>query len=599
MKVVVLSDCASWVAEDDVMDQRALSDYNRLKEARDAEIRREYGLAAAERERRAADRNASIEREYAREERAYAQKRAEYEKQAADRNLSIEREYARALSEYETRTADRNASIEREYARERAEYERRAADRNAFIERETRERNLLFRRRLGWWPLWAAALATAAIVAFYLYSAVGSLESLTILYDGALSDRYAFGYVMSAFRYSAWIAASSAVGGVILILAFWVLRLRLLRERSENESPFGNPLAMPQSSRLPLASLCLQIAVLICVNAYIRSVAFAPEYLYGLVGASYVFLGAIVIMFASLFAWAVVPFWMRRSRRSTSSGIPKPSAPSKRKIAERHPKPPIRPNIDEIAKRYPKPPLLPNMDEIAKRYPKPPRPSGLDRRSREARAWRARAERERELDERLDSQLPPDWTAIRGYRGSAGVIDRIIVGPLGVCALAVVHVAGMVSVNGHSWKLLGYDERGFRVEQTKLADKFGRTPSAIVNQSAKHLESLLAKRNLVNRVSRGVILAHEKSRVERILNQPVDFIESLDDLSIDDMFDYRGALAEGAAADEVARRIIEDHEEFNRGDSTGNSQSPLSNSVQPKPSENRGRQIHFPLTGEG
>ena len=539
-------------------------------------------MAAAERERRAADRNASIEREYAREERAYALKRAEYERQAADRNLSIGREYARALSEYETRTADRNAYIEREYARERAEYERRAADRSAYIERETRERNRLFRRRLGWWPLWAAELATAAIVAFYLYSAVGSLESLTILYDGALSDRYAFGYVMSAFRYSALIAASSAIGGVILILAFWGLRFRLLRERSENESPFGNPLAMPQSSRLPLAALCLQIAVLICVNAYIRSVAFAPEYLYGLGGASYVFLGASVIMFASLFAWAVVPFWMRRSRHSTASGIPDPSPP----------------DVDKIAKRCPAP-IRPNMDEIAKRYPKPPRPSGLDRRSGEARIWRARAERERKLDERLDSQLPPDWTAIRGYRGSAGVIDRIIVGPLGVCALAVVHVAGMVSVNGHSWKLLGYNERGFRVEQTKLTDKFGRTPSAIVNQSAKHLESLLSKRNLVNRVSRGVILAHEKSRVERILNQPVDFIESLDDLSIDDMFDYRGALAEGAAADEVARRIIEDHEEFNRDGSTGNSQKPLSNGVQSKPSGNRGRQIHFPLTGEG
>ena len=585
MKVVVLSDYVGGrVAEDDLMRQRALADYNRLKEARDAEIRREYDFKLAKRERWAADRNASIEREYARA-------RSEYETRTADRNASIEREYAQALSEYESRTADRNAYIEREYARQRAEYEKLASDRNAFIERETRERNRLFRRRLGWWPLWAAALATAAIVAFYLYSAVGSLESLTLLYDGALSDRYAFGYVMSAFRYSAWIAASSAVGGVILILAFWRLRLRLLRERSENESPFGNPLALPQSSRLPMAALCLQIAALICVNAYIRSVAFAPEYLYGLSGASYVFLGAPVIMFASLYAWAVVPFWMRRSRRSIASGVPKPSPPDVDKIARRCPKPPIRPNMGEIAKRYPKPPIPPNMDEIAKRYPKPrlfpdmdeiakrypkpPRPSGLDRRSREARIWRARAERERELDERLDSQLPLDWTAIRGYLGPAGGIDRIIVGPLGVCALAVVHVAGMVSVNGHSWKLLGYNERGFRVEQTKLVDKFGRTPSAIVNQSAKHLESLLANRNLVNRVSRGVILAHEKSRVELILNQPVDFIESLDNLSIDDMFDYRGALAEGAAADEVARRIIEDHEEFNRGGSAGDSQKPL------------------------
>ena len=577
MKVVVLSDSVGWVAEDDLMRQRALDDCNRLKEARDAEIRREYGFEVAEYERLAADRNAAIEREYAREEREYELKRSEYESLAASRNAAIEKEYARALSEYERRTADRNAAIEKEYARERSEYERLAADRNAAIEKETRKQDRLFRRRLGWWPMWAAALATVAIVEFYLYSAVESLESLTILYDGTLSDGYAFRYVMSAFRYSAWIAAASAIGGVILILAFWRLKLRLLRERSENEPPFGNPLALPQSSRLPLVALCLLLAVLACVNVYIRSVAFAPEHLYGLGVVSYVFEVSSIIMFGALFAWMAVPFWMMRSRRSIASGIPESSPPFRNKIstrypkppihpnmneiAKRYPKPPIRPNVDEIEKRYPKLPIRPNMDEIAKRHPEPPLPGGLDL------VWRARADRERKLDELLDCQLPSNWTAIRGYQGPAGGIDRIIVGPLGVCALVVIHVAVRVSVNGHSWKLQEYNEKGVWSARTQLADKFGRTPSAGVNQSAKHLESLLAKRNLVSRVNRGVILAHKRSSVDRILNQPVDVIESLDDLNVNDMFDYHGALTEGAAADEVARRIIEDHEEFNRRES--------------------------------
>ena len=199
------------------------------------------------------------------------------------------------------------------------------------------------------------------------------------------------------------------------------------------------------------------------------------------------------------------------------------------------------------------------MDEITKRHPEPPLPGGLDL------AWRARAERERKLDEILDSQLPPDWTSIRGYRGPAGGVDRIIVSPIGVCALVVVHVAVRVSVNGHSWRLQTYNEKGVWDARTQLADKFGRTPSAGVNQSAKHLESLLSKRNPVSRVSRGVILAHKRSSVERILNQPVDFIESLEDLNVDNMFDYRGARMKGAA-DEVARRIIQDHEEFSRGE---------------------------------
>ena len=576
MKVVTLSDSVAWVAEQDLMKQRALDDYNRLKEARDAEIRREYGFAVAEYESLAADRNAAIEKEYAREKREYDLKRSEYESLAASRNAAIKREYARALSEYEKRTAVRNAFMEREYARALSEYERRTTDRNAAIERETRTRNRLFRSRLGWWPMWSAALATVAIVALCLYSVVESLESLTILYDGTLSDGYAFRYVMSAFRYSAWIAAVSAIGGVILILAFWRLKLRLLRERSEHEPPFGNPLALPQSARLPLVALCLLLAVLACVNAYIRSVAFLPEHLYGLGGVSFVFGVSAIIMFLTIFAWAAVPFWMRRSRRSIASGIPKPSRPSRDKISERCPKPPVRPNMDEIARRcpkppsppnmdetarrYPKPPVRPNMDEIAKRHPEPPLPGGLDM------AWRARADRERKLDEILDSQLPADWTLIRGYRGPAGGIDRIIVCSLGVCALVVVHVAVRVSVNGHSWRLQKYNEKGVWDARTQLADKFGRTPSAGVNQSAKHLESLLSKRNPVSRVSRGVILAHKRSRVDRILNQPVDFIESLDDLNVNDMFDYRGARTKSAAADEAARRIIQDHEEFSRGE---------------------------------
>ena len=369
MKVVNLSDSVAWVAEQDLTIQRALDDYNSLREARDAEIRREYGFAAAERESLAADRNAAIEREYAREKEEYELKRPEYERQAASRNAAIKREYARALSEYEGRTASRNAFMEREYARALSEYERRTADRNAAIERETRTRNRLFRRRLGWWSMWAAALATVAIVAFYLYSAVESLESLTILYDGALSDGYAFRYVMSAFRYSAWIAASSAIGGVILILAFWRLKLRLSRERSEHEPPFGNPLALPQSARLPLVALCLLLAVLACVNAYIHSVAFIPEHLYGLGGVSFVFGVSAIIMFATIFAWAAVPFWMRRSRRSIASGIPESSPPSRDKISERCPKPPVRPNIAEIARRCPKPPFPPNIAEIARRSP--------------------------------------------------------------------------------------------------------------------------------------------------------------------------------------------------------------------------------------
>ena len=214
------------------------------------------------------------------------------------------------------------------------------------------------------------------------------------------------------------------------------------------------------------------------------------------------------------------------------------------------------------------PPAPPSAEEMAKRHPEPPRPSALDAAPHEA-AWRTRAAGERDLDARLAERLPSDdWILISGYRGSGGAIDRVIAGPFGVCALNVLHVMGRVSVNSHSWRIQRYNSDGVWFESTKIVDGYGRSPSARLDQSAQSLETLLASRKLVNSVNRAVVLTHGKSRLDSVFNPTVEFIRSLDDLSVVDMFGYRGALLAGASADYVARAVIADHEENSRDSET-------------------------------
>ena len=167
-----------------------LADYERMKQARAAEIRRERDFQASKHQKLADERNAAIRAEFNRQ-------RSGYDNFMAERNAEIDAERNRNQSEYESVMAERNAKIDAEYNRIQSEYERLRTERSAQIAEETEKRRRLLKRRVGWWPLWALALAVAAIVAFYLYAAAASLGDLTALYDGSLGERYAFRYVMS------------------------------------------------------------------------------------------------------------------------------------------------------------------------------------------------------------------------------------------------------------------------------------------------------------------------------------------------------------------------------------------------------------------
>ena len=421
MKIVVLSDpVGERVAEDDLARQRMLAEYDRLKEARDAEIRREFDFHAWKRQELAAERDAAISAEYNRGQ-------SEYGRLAAERVAKIDAEYSQGRSKYESSMSGRNAEIDETHKREMVEYERLSSERNDRIAEETRRRRRRFKRGVDWLPLSAVVLVIAAVVAFLLYEAAAGLESLTALYDGDLGERYAFRYAMSAHQHSAQIALASATGGAALIFAFWALKFRISRRSHSEESRSDGALALPQSAGLPLAASGATLAVLICVNAYIRLTAFVPEYLYGLNYVYFIFSSAAVAMFGVVLAWAgvLMAHWASISAVASANPPPEyptkhmtaqrlgmrypppPQPPSKLEIAKRYPTPPPPPSVEEIAKRYPEPPRPPSMEDIAKRHPEPPRPRGLDD-ARNRLTWRTRAESERKLDERLAEQLPSD-----------------------------------------------------------------------------------------------------------------------------------------------------------------------------------------------
>ncbi len=226
---------------------------------------------------------------------------------------------------------------------------------------------------------------------------------------------------------------------------------------------------------------------------------------------------------------------------------------------------------------FPRAPKPPSRKRIEGRLPKPKRPTQAAS-SSERRVWQAGSEGERRVSEHLSKRLGDEWTLLSGYRGPGGEIDRVLVGPLGVCALEIKYSNGTAFVNGDEWKLDKYDNYGNLVESgTPLEDRGGRSPSAQVNGAVEHLEAFLreraprrASRRGGLRISRAVILSHDKSKIGRIRGQTVDHIGTLDGLSVKKLFPGPSANLNAAATSALSKLIQSSHE---RHDSRRNERS--------------------------
>ena len=207
-------------------------------------------------------------------------------------------------------------------------------------------------------------------------------------------------------------------------------------------------------------------------------------------------------------------------------------------------------------------PRQPSREKIGKGRRKPSQPI-QERAGEEDRVWQAGSEGENRVSANLSSHLDDGWTLISGYRGRAGEVDQILVGPLGVCAIEVKNNNGQIFVEGDTWKLNKYDRYGnfLPSESGKtIQDRGGRSPSAQVNGAVDPLEEFLSKRNQVRRISRAVILVHDRAKLAMAKGLTVDYISTLREMKVQSLFPDTTARLDPASAASVVQHIQRDHE---------------------------------------
>ena len=205
-------------------------------------------------------------------------------------------------------------------------------------------------------------------------------------------------------------------------------------------------------------------------------------------------------------------------------------------------------------------PRRPTRKKVSMRWVEPSRPP-REEATDEEQKWQAGNEGERRVVNHLSGLLGDEWTLISGYRGPGGEVDQILVGPRGVCALETKYLNGTVFVSGDEWELDKYDNYGNRVESGRpIEDRRGRSPSEQLNGAVRPLERFLARRGLVKRIGRAVVLTHDRSRVGRVERQTVDHICTLAELKVDRLFSRRVPRLDPESAASVIQRIRRDHE---------------------------------------
>jgi Nuclease-related domain len=157
----------------------------------------------------------------------------------------------------------------------------------------------------------------------------------------------------------------------------------------------------------------------------------------------------------------------------------------------------------------------------------------------------------------LGRLLGDDWTLLRGYRNRGGEIDQLLLGPGGLIAIEVKHRNATVHCDGDEWWFDKYDRYGNLVDQGRIRDRRGRSPSAQLNEPASLLEEFLRSRGCPARIERVVLLTHPRSRIGTCRNPTVRMATSADDI-IELLRRSRSALDATRRA-RLQQLIVRDH----------------------------------------
>jgi hypothetical protein len=162
----------------------------------------------------------------------------------------------------------------------------------------------------------------------------------------------------------------------------------------------------------------------------------------------------------------------------------------------------------------------------------------------------------------LGAALGDEWLLFRGYRNRRGEIDHLLLGPRGMFAIEVKYHNATVYVTGDDWRFEKFDRWGNQVEQGRIADRTGRSPSVQLNEPADELENFLSSRGQPVPVTRIVILNHPRSRVGAQRNATVHLATS--SRYVLDLV-RKSRLELGDARREQLRGLIERDHRFHEG----------------------------------
>jgi hypothetical protein len=157
----------------------------------------------------------------------------------------------------------------------------------------------------------------------------------------------------------------------------------------------------------------------------------------------------------------------------------------------------------------------------------------------------------------LGRALGDDWVLLRGYQNRRGEIDHLLLGPRGLIAIEGKHRNATVHCDGDDWRFDKYDRYGNLVDQGRICDQRGRSPSVQLNEPAGMLEGFLRSCGHAVSIQRVVLLTHPRSRLGNCSNRTVHIATSTD--YVIDLLNASAPSLEAAQLGQLEQLIVRDH----------------------------------------
>ncbi len=171
----------------------------------------------------------------------------------------------------------------------------------------------------------------------------------------------------------------------------------------------------------------------------------------------------------------------------------------------------------------------------------------------------AEAEAKQRLAADLLAALPgAAWTLLKGYQNQKGDIDYLLIGPVGILALACQHLSGTIICTNDRWMRQKYDPKGTPATQVPILGRTGRTPSQQLNEPATELMEVLSRKGVNCEISRAVILTHQDVQLSTVKASTVQII-LLNNVQ-PFLWEMCRSASSSIPADRVVEVVKEDHE---------------------------------------